>query len=96
MLKIHVEKYSDVGEFLEEEKTKFFKSIVKSIELAFMNKIESAIVAEFHIDESNSIISITIEEDDWDESLSLALQHYELIEDYEGCLRLKQLISDIG
>jgi len=95
MLKVHVEEYSDVETFLHNEKTKFFTAIVNEIKEGFENKLESVLVAQFHIDEGESIVTVAIDEEDWHDSLTLALGYFELKEDYEKCSMLKTLISNI-
>ena len=85
MLKVVVETYEDIAEFLKDEKETFTVAIIDAIERGWKEKLSSVVVAEFTItnDEDAQELSIAIEEDDWSESLYLALYHYEEIEDYD-------------
>jgi hypothetical protein len=97
MLKVVVERYEDIAQFLKEEKETFTVAIIDAIERGWKEKISSVVVAEFTItdDEDAQELSIAIEEDDWNESLFLALYHYEEIEDYESCARVQKIIEEI-
>jgi len=95
MLKIKVNTYTDIGIFLKEEKEKFFDAITHGIKSAIDDNTTMVRVAEFAILDEDNIISIDIEEEDWNESLHLALYHYEGIEEYEKCGELQKLIDDI-
>ena len=95
MIKIRVDDYEDIAIFLRDEKDTFFRAIVEAIELGWKNKIDTVDVAEFAITNTESVINIAIEEDDWHESLHLALYHYEEMEEFEKCTRLQTLIKEI-
>ncbi len=90
-----VDDYEDIAIFLRDEKDTFFRAIVEAIELGWKNKIDTVDVAEFAITNTESVINIAIEEDDWHESLHLALYHYEEMEEFEKCTRLQTLIKEI-
>lgn len=95
MLKVRVENYEGITIFLREKKKIFFGAIINGIKNAWKNKLNRVEVAEFSIEETNTIVNIDIEEDDWKESLYLALYHYEDIEEYEKCVEVKTLITNI-
>ena len=95
MLKIRVDDYEDISIFLRDEKDTFFRAIVDAIKKGWKNKLNRVEVAEFAITNQQSIINIDIEEEDWSESLHLALYHYEDTEEYEKCIKVKNLIKDI-
>lgn len=95
MLKIRVDDYEDVSIFLRDEKDTFFRAIIRAIKKGWKNNLEKASVAEFAITNVESIINIDIEREDWEESLHLALYHYEDVEAYEKCIEVKTLITEI-
>ena len=96
MLKIRVDNYEDISIFLRDEKEQFFTAIIDSITMGWKNKLSVVPVAEFTITESESVIDIAIDEDDWSESLHMALYHYETEEEYEKCTELQNLIDEIN
>ena len=42
-----------------------------------------------------TLIDLSINEDDWGESLHLALYHYESVEKYEKCIKIQKMIDEI-
>lgn len=95
MVKIKLDKYEDLSSFLKDEKNYFFEVIINAIKKGWKNKLDKVTVAEFLISESETTIIIDMERDDWEESLYLALYHYEEMEEYEKCIDLKGLIKNI-
>jgi len=95
MLKVKVDNYDDIGIFLKEEKKIFFGTIITGVKYAWKNKLDRVEVAEFSIEDTETIVNIDIEEEDWEESLYLALYYYEDIEEYEKCVEVKDLITNI-
>lgn len=95
MLKVKVDNYDDIGIFLKEEKKIFFGAIITGVKYAWKNKLDRVEVAEFSIEDTETIVNIDIEEEDWEESLYLALYYYEDIEEYEKCVEVKDLITNI-
>lgn len=95
MLKVKVENYEGITTFLREEKNKFFTAIINGVKKAWKNKLGRVEVAEFSVNDSEAIVNIDIDEEDWEESLYLALYYYEENEEYEKCLEIKTLITNI-
>jgi|DEB0MinimDraft_4_1074332.scaffolds.fasta_scaffold144250_2 hypothetical protein len=95
MLKIEVDSYDEISDFLKYEKDIFYKQIVKSIKNSWKNNLDKAKVAEFIVNNIESVINIDIDRDDWEESLHYALYYYEGVEEYEQCSNVNRLISDI-
>jgi uncharacterized protein (DUF4213/DUF364 family) len=95
MLKVKVENYEGITIFLREKKNIFFSAIINGIQKAWKNKLNRVEVAEFSIENSETIVNIDIDEEDWEESLYLALYYYEEIEEYEKCIEIKTLITNI-
>ena len=67
-----------------------------SITEGWKNNEDIVRVAEFHILEDMHIMSIDMDRADWLESLTLALDFYEEIEDYEKCIDVKGLIEEMS
>jgi hypothetical protein len=95
MLKVRVDNYEEISIFLRDEKEQFFTAIIDSIKKGWKEKLTVVPVAEFVVKDTDIIIDIAIDEDDWNESLHLALYHYEDSEEYEMCTKLQNLIDDI-
>jgi hypothetical protein len=94
MLKIKVESYEEVEDFLKYEKEKFFNEILSSVKKAWKEKIDEIIVIQFMVGDE-TLIDLSINEDDWGESLHLALYHYESVEKYEKCIKIQNMIDEI-
>jgi len=97
MLKVVVDTYDDIAKYIKDEKETFTNAIISAIERGWKEKIFNVEVAEFLINADSEFESMTISinEDDWSESLHLALYYFESIEDYEQCIRLKNLMEEI-
>jgi hypothetical protein len=96
MLEVTVQTQEDVNRFLEEDKEQFFDAILVAITEGWKNNDDIVRVAEFHILEDMHIMSIDMDRADWLESLALALDFYEEIENYEACSEVKFLIEEMG
>lgn len=95
MLRVIVDSHEDIGKFLSEEKSLFYNAIVKAIKLSIRDNLNQTLIADFLRDDNESILSITISESDWYESLHLALYHFEKENEFEKCFEIKELISEI-
>ena len=63
MLKIKVESYEEVEDFLKYEKEKFFNEILSSVKKAWKEKIDEIIVIQFMVGDE-TLIDLSINEDD--------------------------------
>lgn len=95
MLEVNVEDFDEMNTFIKEEKDLFFTNLIICIEKGWEEKLELVNIARFHIRNDDKIVSITIENDDWFETLHLALYHFEEVENYEYCLEITELINKI-
>ena len=95
MLKIKVNDYEEISTFISEENEQFFSAIYQTIRNGWEDRLTVVTVVEFIIKETETIIDISIDEDDWNESLHMALYYYEREEEYEMCTKLQKLIYDI-
>lgn len=92
MIDIEVEDYDEMNDFIKEEKDLFFTNLILCIEKGWNENEEVVGVAKFYIKDTGNTISISIEQDDWYETLHLALYHFEEREDYEYCSDISELI----
>ena len=93
MIKLKLNTYKDISDFLKNEKYYFFNLIVNSIKEGWKNKLDTVEVIEFQV--RNSYIKVDVDKKDWNNTLHLALYYYEGIEDYENCVVVSDLIVDI-
>lgn len=81
--------------FIETEKEWMYERIYESIKSAHNTGGPMAFVLEAKIEDSMSIVSIKSDEDEWVNTLSIALEWYINQEMYEKCAQLRDLISEI-
>ena len=93
MLEKDVKDYDEMNEFLRVEKELFFTNLIICIQTAWESGEGIAPIAKFNITEAGMIKHISINSDDWYESLHLALYHFEEIENYEYCKEINTLIA---
>ena len=93
MIKLKVKSYKEISDFIRDEKDLLFSTIIESIEEACKTNLKTILIAEFDI--VGDVMTIEIEENDWSESLHVALYYYEEIEKYEKCSKIRNLIDDI-
>ena len=94
MLRVKVRDYDDIDYFLKNQKEKFFNAIISSIKTAWKEKMEEIIVVQFTVGKE-TLIDLSINQEDWSESLHLALYHYESVEKYEKCIQVQKMIDEI-
>ena len=85
----------DFSTFLEEQNGEFYEIIWRSIDNAYASGRTSAYVAEIYLDKEKTYIDMISEEHEWVGSLTLAMNYYSSIEEYEICSRIKKLIEGI-
>lgn len=93
MIKITLNSFKEISEYLRNNKTSFFELIVEKTQYAFENKINIINIAEFNV--LDKTFKIQISDVDWETTLLLALEHFESIEEYEKCLTISDLITKI-
>ena len=52
-------------------------------------------VVELTDDEEMEEVILTVQEDEWERALELGLTHFELVENYEMCAKVKKLLETI-
>ena len=93
MIEKDVENFDEMNEFLKVEKDLFFTNLILCIESGWENNVEVVDVAVFKIAETGNAIHISIEREDWYETLHLGLYHFEETENYEYCSEINNLIG---
>jgi hypothetical protein len=93
MIKLKLDSYRAVSNFLKNEKKYFFSLITSLIRDGWENNIENVNIIEFHV--KDSMLKVDVNVEDWNNVLHLALDYYESIEDYENCVEVSDLILDI-
>jgi len=93
MLNIDVENLSEMNEFMRNEKDLFFETLITEVKNGWKANSEMVTVASFYVKDSDSTVNISIEDHGWNEILHLALYHFEVSENYELCIEIKDLIA---
>lgn len=93
MIKITLNSFKEISEYLRNNKTSFFDLIVEKTQYAFENKINLINIAEFNV--LDKTVKVQIADADWVTTLLLALEHFETIEEYEKCVMISELITKI-
>jgi hypothetical protein len=81
----------EYNEELKSKKHQVYKSLVEGVTEAVKNNKEEIKVCEI----KNSGIFITVEKQEWKNSLDSALQYYINTEEYEQCSKIKNLLEKI-
>ena len=79
------------NEELSSKKNKVYKSLIDGVTEAIKNKKETIKLCEV----KNSGIFITVEKEEWKNSLDSALEYYISTEEYEECSKIKNLIEKL-
>ena len=81
----------EYNEELKSSKHKVYKSLIDGVTEAIKNKKETIKLCEV----KNSGIFITVEKEEWKNSLDSALEYYISTEGYEECSKIKNLIEKL-
>lgn len=84
-----------VNEFLITEQELMFSEIIKEIFISHENGLNEAIICEFTLEVNDNLIVIDSKKETWVYSLSIALDYYESVENFEECDRINKLINQI-
>ena len=79
------------NEELSLKRPQVYKSLIEGVTEAIKNNIDRIKLCEV----KNSNLYITVEKQDWKESLDSALQYYVNKEEYEKCSKIKNLIDKL-
>lgn len=93
MLNIEFDNDYEASEFLRNSKSFIFHKTIKGIEEAIKNGTDIVWVANLIVE--GRVIVLRVEKPKWVKHLSLALEYFESIEDYEMCGKVKNLIDTI-
>ena len=81
----------EYNEELKFSKHKVYKSLIDGVTEAIKNKKEVIKLCEV----KNSGVFITVEKQEWKNSLDSALEYYISTEEYEECSKIKNLIDKL-
>ena len=81
----------EYNEELKSSKHKVYKSLIDGVTEAIKNKKEVIKLCEV----KNSGVFITVEKQEWKNSLDSALEYYISTEEYEECSKIKNLIDKL-
>ena len=81
----------EFNEELKSKKHQVYKSLIDGVTEAIKNKKETIKLCEV----KNSGIFITVEKEEWKNSLDSALEYYISTEEYEECSKIKNLIEKL-
>ena len=81
----------EYNEELRSKKFQVYKSLIDGVTEAIKNKKETIKLCEV----KNSGIFITVEKEEWKNSLDSALEYYISTEEYEECSKIKNLIEKL-
>ena len=81
----------EYNEELSSKKHQVYKSLIDGVTEAIKNKKETIKLCEV----KNSGIFITVEKEEWKNSLDSALEYYISTEEYEECSKIKNLIEKL-
>lgn len=83
-------------EFIVNSRGEMFDTIWRAIDAAEKAGEKSAEIAEISLEEEGVTIDMVSDEEDWINSLELALEYYVKNEQYETCISIKNLIERIN
>ena len=95
MKSLEFDSRDDFYHFLESEKDEMYSIIWKGIDTAQSLGETSAYVAEIYLVKERAFIDLISSKEEWEGSLSLAMNYYAQCEEYENCAKLKRLIAKI-
>ena len=82
-------------EFVENEKEWMYNRIVEAIGVAFNSGKTKAFILEAKLEDSMSLFNVDSTNDEWEYSLSLALDYNTAKENYEKCSDILKLMKSI-
>jgi hypothetical protein len=93
LLNFNINRFSDYEELTElsETKKKIYKRLVEAIQQSLEKKTEIAEI--FQINNSSSIL--LLEKHKWKESLQRAIEFYSENEDYDSCIKCRDIINKL-
>lgn len=93
MENVHLDSFEDMSDYLRSNKESFFGLIIEGIKQCIGDGIELIDIIHFFVKDTKIVIQV--KKDDWNTTLSLALEYFESVEDYEKCIEIKNLINNI-
>ena len=93
MENVHLDSFEDMSDYLRSNKESFFGLIIEGVKQCMGDGIELIDIIHFFIKDTKIVIQV--KKDDWNTTLSLALEYFESVEHYEKCIEIKNLINNI-
>lgn len=93
MENVHLDSFEDMSNYLRSNKESFFGLIIEGVKQCMGDGIELIDIIHFFVKDTKIVIQV--KKDDWNTTLSLALEYFESVEDYEKCIEIKNLINNI-
>lgn len=90
-INLEFENYEDIIDFIKNEKDLLFTETLKEIKKSIENNKEIAKVANLIY--NDTIIAINVDKVDWSSHLNVSIRYFELIEDYETCIEINNLLK---
>jgi len=95
MIRKDLKNFDEVAYFLKSERLTLYTSVVNGVKECLENDIDELLLAEFNLLDENIVFKIDMVKKDWVDSLSLALAFFEETEEYEKCVEIKDLITQL-
>jgi len=93
MKNIYLDSFEEMSDYLKTNKELFFGLIIEGVKQSIKDEIELIDIIHFFIKDTKIVIQV--KKDDWNATLSMALEYFESVEDYEKCMEIKTLINNI-
>jgi len=93
MKNIYLDSFEEMSDYLKTNKELFFGLIIEGVKQSIKDEIELIDIIHFFVKDTKIVIQV--KKDDWNTTLSMALEYFESVEDYEKCMEIKTLINNI-
>ena len=95
MIKKVFKNFGEVSNFLREERFDLYTLIISKIGDCLITGCENTLIAEFFLTDDEIIFKIEMDKKHWHETLNLALNYFEDVEEYEKCREITNLITEL-
>ena len=93
MENVYLDSFEDMSDYLRSNKESFFGLIIEGVKQCMGDGVELIDIIHFFVKDTKIVIQV--KKDDWNTTLSLALEYFESVEDCEKCIEIKNLINNI-
>ena len=88
---IHINKEGDEEKYLKTNRFKIHTRILEEVERGIENNIDNITIFKIVNHISDYTVVLTVNKDNWVESLNKCKKYFEEIEEYEACEKIKEL-----